>query len=72
MMEIEQPLLPEDFFDPHEDMENLEDSDLFFPLNRIDMQLGDFSGAVRIVQMLLIFWIFWLSFIIMNLVINKI
>ena len=68
MEAIQQPLLPdEDEIDFFNNVQNLDDREMFFPLNRFDVQLGDFSSAIRNLKLLFGFWMLWLSFIIFNL-----
>ena len=68
---MEEPLLPDDnddVFQNHEgDIHNLQDTELFFPLHRLDLQIGDFTGAIRTLKLMLAFWVMWLVFVVYNL-----
>ena len=59
----------DDFFHNHdvENIQNLQDTELFFPLHRLDIQIGDFSGAIRTLKLMLAFWVVWLGFVVYNL-----
>jgi hypothetical protein len=60
---MEEPLINQD----ENDIQNINNTELFFPLHRQDIQLGDFKGAKRTLTLMLAFWIIWLGFVIYNL-----